>query len=240
LSEVKFTGQAMTIHKNNAPAYNVIKPLIIETHAQVDASIIWLHGLGANQYDFVPLVEQLQLPSHLRIRFIFPQAPEKAITINQGYVMPAWYDITEQVITAKQDQAGIEASSNYLTQLCLQQEEQGIKAEKIVMAGFSQGGAIALHSGCRYPKQLAGIMALSSYLPLANKLDKEISGNIIQTPVFMAHGEYDDVIPLDVAKTTAQQLKKHKIKLQWQQYPMAHTVSEAEISDISQWLGDII
>jgi len=146
--------------------------IIIETQPQPDAAIIWLHGLGADGNDFVPIVEQLQLPSHLALRFIFPHAPVRPITINQGYQMPGWYDISSLSIVENEDEEGIKESSTILSELCQEQEANGIASSRIIVAGFSQGGAIALHCGCRYPRPLGGIIALSTYPALPVLLEE--------------------------------------------------------------------
>ena len=146
--------------------------IIIETQPHPDAAIIWLHGLGADGNDFVPIVEQLQLPSHLALRFIFPHAPVRPITINQGYQMPGWYDISSLSIVENEDEEGIKESSAILSELCQEQEANGIASSRIIVAGFSQGGAIALHCGCRYPRPLGGIIALSTYSALPVLLEE--------------------------------------------------------------------
>lgn len=214
--------------------------IIIETGEQPDAAIIWLHGLGADGNDFVPIIEQLQLPSHLAIRFIFPNAPIRPITINQGYPMPGWYDISSMSIVDQEDESGIRESSAILRQLCEEQEANGIEAGRIIVAGFSQGGAIALHCGCRYPSQLAGIMALSTYLALPDQLSEEISDSAPEIPVFMAHGRQDDVVAFQYGKQSMEQLDSNSIEVQWHEYDMGHAVCMEEIQHIRQWLTDIL
>ena len=217
-----------------------LESIIIETNPQANAAVIWLHGLGADGNDFVPIVEQLQLPSHYAIRFIFPHAPMRPITINQGYQMPGWYDISSLSMVEGEDEAGIKESSAILKQLCQEQEEKGIESERIVVAGFSQGGAVALHCGCRYPKPLAGIMALSTYLPLAESLNDEISESMAETPVFMAHGRQDDVVSYEYGKSSMEQLQNCDIDVNWHEYDMGHAVCMEEISHIRQWLTEIL
>lgn len=211
--------------------------IIIETQPEPDAAIIWLHGLGADGNDFVPIVEQLHLPSHLAIRFIFPHAPIRPITINQGYQMPGWYDISSLSIVDEEDEAGIRESSAILNELCQEQEASGISSNRIIVAGFSQGGAIALHCGCRYPRPLGGIMALSTYLAIPASLDDEISDHISEVPVFMAHGRQDDVVNYEYGKQGMEQLEAHDIEIQWSEYDMGHAVCLEEIQHISQWLA---
>lgn len=214
--------------------------IIIETQDQPDAAVIWLHGLGADGNDFVPIVEQLQLPSNYAIRFIFPHAPLRPITINQGYQMQGWYDISSLSIIEQEDEAGIKESSAILKELCQTEEASGIDASRIVLAGFSQGGAIALHCGCRYPRPLAGIMALSTYLPLAETLSDEVSETMSETPIFMAHGRQDNVLAYDYGKQSMQQLQALDIDVHWHEYDMEHSVCIEEIQHIRQWLTDIL
>lgn len=214
--------------------------IIIETRSDPESAVIWLHGLGADGNDFVPIVEQLQIPSHMGIRFIFPHAPIRPITINQGYQMPGWYDISSQSIVDEEDEAGIRESSAILKQLCEEQEAKGISASQIVLAGFSQGGAIALHCGCRYPKLLAGIMALSTYLPLPDTLPDEISETAIDTPVFMAHGRQDDVVAYEYGLQSKELLDENNIDVHWHEYDMGHAVCGEEIQHIRQWLTEIL
>lgn len=212
--------------------------IIIETQPHPDAAIIWLHGLGADGNDFVPIIEQLQLPSHLAVRFIFPHAPVRPITINQGYQMPGWYDISSLSIVEGEDEAGIRESSAILKELCLEQEASGIDSSRIIIAGFSQGGAIALHCGCRYPRQLGGIMALSTYLALPDTLEEEISDHITEIPIFMAHGRQDDVVDYEYGKQCLEQLESYDIEVQWNEYDMGHAVCLEEIQHIRQWLTE--
>lgn len=214
--------------------------IIIETHERPDAAVIWLHGLGADGNDFVPIVEQLHLPSNYAIRFIFPHAPVRPITINQGYQMPGWYDISSLSIVEQEDEAGIRESSAILEQLCEAEEAGGIDSNRIVVAGFSQGGAIALHCGCRYPRPLAGIMALSTYLPIPDSLDDEISETVSSTPVFMAHGRQDDVVAYEYGKQSEEQLTSYDIEVNWHEYDMGHAVCLEEIQHIRQWLTEVL
>ena len=215
-----------------------LESIIIETNKKPNASIIWLHGLGADGNDFVPIIDQLQLPSDLAVRFIFPNAPMRPITINQGYQMPGWYDVSSHSIVEEEDEAGIRESSAILKQICEEQETKGIDSSRIVIAGFSQGGAIALHCGCRYPRPLAGIMALSTYLALPDRLDDEISECITETPIFMAHGRDDDVIAYEHGIRSRDLLENHEVEILWQEYDMGHSVCLEEISHIRQWLMD--
>ncbi len=212
--------------------------IIIETQPHPDAAIIWLHGLGADGNDFVPIVEQLQLPSHLALRFIFPHAPVRPITINQGYQMPGWYDISSLSIVENEDEEGIKESSAILSELCQEQEANGIASSRIIVAGFSQGGAIALHCGCRYPRPLGGIIALSTYLALPGSLEDEISDQLTEVPIFMAHGRQDDVVDYEYGKQSLEQLEAYDIEIQWNEYDMGHAVCLEEIQHIRQWLTE--
>jgi len=214
--------------------------IIIETRKQPDAAIIWLHGLGADGNDFVPIIDQLQLPSDYAIRFIFPNAPLRPITINQGYQMPGWYDISSLSIVDQEDETGIKESSETLKQLCESQEAEGIEPGRIIVAGFSQGGAIALHCGCRYPRQLAGIMALSTYMPLPDQLTDEISDVASETTIFMAHGRQDDVVAYDYGRKSMELLEANNIDVLWYEYDMGHAVCVEEIQHIRQWLTEIL
>jgi len=220
------------------------KPIILQTgpdgSSDADAAVIWLHGLGADGSDFVPIVSELKLPASLNIKFIFPHAPLRPITINQGYRMRGWYDITSLDIANRDDEAGIIESCAVLTRLCDDQLAQGIAAKRIIFAGFSQGGAIALYAGLRYASALGGIMALSTYLPMQQRLQQEATAANRDTPVFMAHGKRDDVVALQFGLQTRTLLQQQGYRLQWHEYPMGHSVSIEEIGDISDWLGSVL
>jgi phospholipase/carboxylesterase len=221
----------------------LLEAIEIETGPDAAAAVIWMHGLGADGNDFVPIVQELELAAAPPIRFIFPHAPMQAVSINNGYVMRAWYDVKwgDFERGAKQaDEKGVRASQDAIMKLIEREHERGITAENIVLAGFSQGGAIALQTGLRYPRKLAGIMALSTYLPLAESLADEASAENRQTPVFMAHGLQDGVIPYDLAAKSRDVLRQHGYALEWHEYPMAHSVCLEEIEDIGAWLGRVI
>jgi len=219
-------------------------PIIVQTGAddsgKTDAVVIWLHGLGADGRDFVPIVPELSLPTSLNVRFVFPHAPIRPITINQGYRMRGWYDITRLDIANRDDEEGIIESADTLKGLCDEQVALGIAADRIVVAGFSQGGAIALYAGLRYPQRLGGIMALSTYLPLSRRLEQEASPENRDTPVFMAHGLNDDIVALEFGVRTRQRLLQHGYPLEWHDYDMGHSVCMEEIGDISNWLSSIL
>ena len=214
----------------------LLPALVINPEEQATASIIWLHGLGADGHDFEPLVPQLELEQH-PIRFIFPHAPEQPITINNGMVMPAWYDITSMDLTLSQDEPGIHESEQLLIRWIEHEIEVGIPPERIILAGFSQGGAIALQTGLRYPKRLGGIIALSCYLPLAERFESEnslISNNL---PLFMGHGSYDPVISISSGEHSASKIKAAGYPVEWHDYPMEHSVNTEEINDIANWIS---
>ncbi len=208
-------------------------PIEITSSNNISASVIWLHGLGANGHDFEPVVKMLNYP---HIRFILPHAPERPVSLNQGYVMPAWYDLFGLTADAKTDEDGINTSSNYVKKLIQQEVDRGIKTNRIVLAGFSQGGAVVLHTATRYPELLGGVMALSTYLPLAPQLQTQASTTNQKIPWFMAHGDYDEVIQPEIAKSSYAQLKQYGFDVIFHTYPMAHQVCEAEIDDIKAYL----
>jgi len=214
------------------------KPIILETGSgSIDSCIIWLHGLGADGHDFESIVPQLNLPDSLNIRFVFPHAPERAVTINQGYVMRAWYDIVAMDIAAEQDEQGIRQSEVLCRDLIQQQLDSGLRSERIILAGFSQGGAIILHTGLRYTKPLAGLMALSTYLPVSTTLDTEKSAENQLIDIFSAHGSDDPVIPVSFAQKSHFVLTQQGYKPEWHEYEgMQHSVCFEEIADISQWI----
>ncbi len=217
-------------------------PLVIETGSSpADSCVIWLHGLGADGYDFEPIVPELHLPSDLSIRFIFPHAPMMPVTINQGFVMRAWYDIKSAEIASQPDEANIRSSAELLNTMVDEQIASGIQASRIVLAGFSQGGAIVLQAGLRQTHALAGIMALSTYLPLPEKLMSEKTGANQNIPIFLAHGAIDQVIPVNLAYATRGQLEKAGYSPEWHEYEyMPHSVSLDEINHISAWLQKIL
>jgi len=204
----------------------------IETGPNPAATVIWLHGLGADGHDFEPIVPELRLSRP--VRFVFPHAPIRPVTINQGMRMRAWYDIF-QFGGGPEDDAGVRASQKLVEGLI--QKEQG---KKIILAGFSQGGAIVLQTALRHPERLAGVMALSTYLPLSATLEKERSPANHDVPIFMAHGKFDDIIPIDKAKRSREILEKLGYPVTWKEYPMPHSVCAEEISDISKFLVNLL
>ncbi len=212
----------------------------IESAPQPTAAVIWLHGLGADGHDFASLVPELDLSGCPPIRFIFPHAPSMPVTVNGGYVMPAWYDILGPNLISQQDAAGIQASERAIVALIAHEVARGIPAEHIVLAGFSQGCAMALHTGLRLPHRLAGIMALSGYLPLVDRLAAERHPANAQTPVFMAHGTQDPVVVLARGEASRDALATLGQPVQWHSYPMPHSLHPREIADISAFLAQVL
>jgi phospholipase/carboxylesterase len=197
--------------------------------------VIWLHGLGADGHDFEPVVPELRLPSRLRVRFVFPHAPVRPVTINMGMPMRAWYDIL-QMGGGREDEAGIRASQALVQALIEQEKGRGVDPRRIVLAGFSQGGAIVLHTGLRHAERLAGILALSTYLPLAGTLAAERSAANRDLPLYMVHGTQDPMIGITRARESRAALEALGYPVQWKEYAMAHSVCGEEIADIAAWL----
>jgi phospholipase/carboxylesterase len=204
----------------------------IEAGPNPVAAVIWLHGLGADGHDFEPIVPELGLAKP--VRFVFPHAPIRPVTINMGMRMRAWYDIF-QFGGGPEDQAGIRASQRLVEKLI-----ESEKGRKIVLAGFSQGGAIALQTGLRYPERLAGILALSTYVPLASTLESEASPANRDIPIFMAHGEFDDIIPIRRAEASRELLVRLGYEVEWHSYPMPHSVCAPEIAEIAKFLARVL
>lgn len=201
------------------------------------ASVIWLHGLGADGNDFIPIVEMLDLP---HIRFVLPHAPYRPVTINNGYVMRAWYDILGLSDNSAQDEMGIRASQAYIEQLIAEEIRRGIPPHRIALAGFSQGGAIVLQTTLRQPAHLAGVLALSTYLPLKHFVHAEKTADSLLTPIYMAHGSYDEIIQIQTGRASAQALQAEGYPLDWREYPMAHSVCAEEIADIRAFLQRVL
>ena len=216
-----------------------LEAIEIETAPSPDAAVLWLHGLGADGRDFEPVVPQLQLPRALRVRFVFPHAPVRPVTLNMGMRMRAWYDIA-QLGGGLEDDAGIRASQAQIEALIARERTRGVAAARIVLAGFSQGGAIALHTGLRHAERLAGILALSTYLPLAGSVAAEAGSVNRDAPLFMAHGRFDDMIPIQRARQSRAALEALGCKVEWHEYPMPHAVCAEEIADIAAWLRTVL
>ncbi|MFW5431682.1 MAG: alpha/beta hydrolase [Methylophilaceae bacterium] len=208
-------------------------PIEIGNIIDPSGSVIWLHGLGADGNDFVPVVEMLKLP---HLRFILPHAPYRKVTINNGVEMRAWYDVLGRTLDSLEDEASIRESQAYIERLIGNELAKGIPSDKIVLAGFSQGGAIALHTALRYQKTLAGVVALSTYLPLKSAFSAEKSPDNQHTPIMMAHGTHDEVISMETCHVSLAQLQAEQYQVQWHEYPIAHSVSIDEISEIGKFL----
>jgi len=214
---------------------SILPHIVLDQGKMPKHSIIWLHGLGASGDDFVEVAESMHLP--VAMRYIFPHAPKHPVTINGGFVMPSWYDIADIDIAAKQDAAGIHASQAEIEKFIAQEVGRGVASENIFLAGFSQGGAIALHTGLRHPGRLGGILALSTYLPLAETLSQDVSLSATKTPVFFAHGKHDPVVPYTLGKMSADKLQQHGFQVDWHEYAMPHSVNAEEVNDIEKWLA---
>lgn len=219
---------------------SLLPAIEITTGPNPTHTILWMHGLGADGNDFVPIVQALDLPPATPIRFLFPHAPIQPVTINGGWKMRAWYDIKHNDLSWQEDETGIRNSQRAITALIEHEIQQGVPAERIVLAGFSQGGAMALQTGLRLPHKLAGIMVLSGYLPLPHYLAREALSANISTPIFMAHGTQDPVVPIALASASQQLLLEHHHAVEWHEYPMAHAVCNAELADISRWLRKVL
>jgi len=208
-----------------------------------ESSVIWLHGLGADGHDFEPIVPELNLPREPGIRFVFPHAPLRPVTINGGMTMRAWYDIRTFDREGPQDESGIRESATLLERLIEREHQRGTEYERIVLAGFSQGGAIVLHTALRFPQRLAGLMALSTWLPLAQAFREEVAenGNVARDlPIFMAHGSYDPVLPITLGKFSRDALEQAGFRVEWHEYPMAHAVCAEEITAVRRWLTTVL
>ncbi len=212
----------------------------VASGTNAEGSVIWLHGLGADGHDFEAIVPELGLAGQLSLRFVFPHAPMRPVTINGGMTMRAWYDILTPERGGPHDEVGIRESGQLLEMLIEREHQRDIPHDKIVLAGFSQGGAIALHTALRYPHRLAGLMALSTWLPLQDSFETEVVGNSQaqsqELPVFMAHGSFDPMLPMALGQQSRETLEKAGYTVEWHDYPMAHAVCAEEIADIRNWL----
>ena len=221
----------------------MLETIEIETAPSPTAAVIWLHGLGADGNDFAPIVPELKLAGAPAIRFVFPHAPMMPVTINNGHVMRAWYDVSFgdlEGTTRRADEKGVRASQTAIDKLIARAIERGVAPRNIVVAGFSQGGAIALQTGLRHPQRLAGIMALSTYLPLAETVAAEAAATNKDLPVFYAHGTHDPVIPLAMATASSARLEDLGYTVEWHEYPMQHSVCLEELRAISAWLVNVL
>jgi phospholipase/carboxylesterase len=210
--------------------------VVLEPSRAPDTAVIWLHGLGADGHDFVPIVGELGLPDDLAVRFVFPHAPVRPVSINNGMRMRAWYDIAPDM--RRQDEAGIRDSARIVEGYLRREFEAGVPPGRVVLAGFSQGGAIALHAGLRQPRALAGLLALSTYLPLPERHAAEALKERADTPILMCHGTHDPMLPLQLGAWSRDVLVQGGFKVDWREYPMQHNVCPEEIADIGAWLRE--
>ena len=218
----------------------LLQNIEIETAPNPQVAVIWLHGLGADGNDFVPLVNELDLSSLPGIRFVFPHAKTMPVTINGGYVMRAWYDITGAELTRREDEGGLRASQRDVEALIAREKARGIPASRIILAGFSQGCAMTLQTGMRHPEKLAGMLCLSGYLPLAGVVANERSEESLATPIFMAHGTHDNVVPFARARESKDVLVSLGYQVEWHEYMMQHSLCLEEVQDISKWIRKVL
>jgi phospholipase/carboxylesterase len=224
----------------NYTRHDTQSAVTLQPTSAATASIIWMHGLGADGNDFVPIVPELRLPTSLNIRFIFPHAAMRPVTWNNGYVMRAWYDIKALGLKAEEDATGIHQSEQTIRRLIQHEIDQGIPPNKIVIAGFSQGGAMALQVALRYPHRLAGVMPLSTYLPLRDTLADEANIANRDIPILMCHGRQDPVVPYELGDTSRKLLEAQGYVVDFRSYNMPHSVCAEEVDDISQWLQKVL
>ena len=220
--------------------HTLLDTAILESAPNPQAAVIWMHGLGADGNDFVPIVEELDLSGCAPIRFVFPHAPQIPVTINGGYVMRAWYDILTTDLVRREDEGGLRQSQQAIGQLIAAQIAQGIPANKIVLAGFSQGGAMTLQTGLRYPEKLAGMIVLSAYAPLIDTLATECAPANKGTPIFMAHGTHDPIVPHARGSASRDTLVQLGYHIEWHDYPMQHSVCWEEVQAIGQYLQQVL
>ena len=250
-SEIAKQGQIVHFQSDHQPlnsssppyAMSLLPTIEIQTQSPnsiPSASIIVLHGLGADGHDFVSLARELDLHALGAVRFVFPHAPEQPVSINGGYIMRAWYDIRSADLSSREDDAGLRASQAAIAALIQKERERGVPASKIVLAGFSQGCAMTLMTGLRYPERLAGLAGLSGYLPLAESTARECHPANQKTSIFLAHGRQDPVVPLHRAQASRDLLKQLGYPVQWQEYPMPHSVCQQEVQDFNHWLLDVL
>jgi phospholipase/carboxylesterase len=217
-----------------------LETIEIETAPNPEVAVIWLHGLGADGNDFVPIVRELDLTGCPGIRFVFPHAPTMPVTINYGYVMRAWYDILGTDLTQREDEAGLRKSQVLVEELIAREKARGIPSGRIILAGFSQGCAMTLQTGLRYPEKLGGLLGLSGYLPIHTRLPEERHSANHDTPIFLAHGRHDPIVPIDRAVKSRDTLEALGYKVEWHEYPMEHSVCLEEVADVSAWFRRIL
>jgi phospholipase/carboxylesterase len=218
----------------------LLENIEIETAPNPTVAIIWMHGLGADGNDFVPLVRELDLAGLPGIRFVFPHANTMPVTINGGYVMRSWYDIVGTDLVKREDEAGLRASQLQVEALIAREKARGIPASRIILAGFSQGCAMTLQTGLRHPEKLAGLMCLSGYVPLSATVPTERTKESLETPIFMVHGSHDGVIPVARAHQSRDLLQSMGYQIEWHEYMMQHSLCQEEIDDIGAWLKKVL
>jgi phospholipase/carboxylesterase len=219
---------------------DLLQNIEIETAPNPTVAVIWLHGLGADGNDFVPLVRELDLKGLPGIRFVFPHAKQIPVTINGGYIMRAWYDISVADLTRREDETGLRDSQRDVEALIAREKARGIPASRIILAGFSQGCAMTLQTGLRHPEKLAGMLCLSGYLPLNETVTHERTEESIDTPIFMAHGRQDHVVPFVRAEQSRDVLQGLGYTIEWHEYPMQHSLCFEEVQDISAWMKKVL
>ena len=224
---------------NPIAADHPLQPITLEPPGDANACVIWLHGLGADGNDFVPFAQQLRLLER-GVRFVFPQAPVSPVTINGGIPTRSWYDILTLSFGSDEDAAGIHASSSAIAGLIQQQMASGISAQRIILAGFSQGGAVTLHAGLRHTPRLGGLIALSTYLPLADSVSAEFEPDNTGLPVFYGHGRNDPLIPIHLAGQSRDRLSETGVDMEWHSYPVEHGLDMEELTDIQRWLARVL
>ncbi|TEW54597.1 carboxylesterase [Psychromonas sp. RZ22] len=217
-----------------------LERIVIEPATSATSCVIWLHGLGDSGAGFSPIVPVLKLPKNHSIRFVFPHAPEQAVTLNQGAVMRSWYDIKSMDLHNRADIAGVLDSEQAIHALIQEQLNSGINSDSIILAGFSQGGVMSLFTGLRYPQKLAGILAMSCYLPNGDQLPLQLSATNKHTPILQHHGEQDDVVPFSAGQMANQLLLENGYQTQWTSYAMGHTVVMEQLEEISTWIQDVL
>ena len=208
----------------------------VEPATAANAAVVLMHGLGADGHDFESVVPELRLGEGVALRWVFPHAPVRPVSISGGYRMRAWFDIVGLGSRSPEDEAGIRASAEAIDRLVEREAQRGVSAERVVLAGFSQGGALALHTALRYPRRLAGVIALSTYLPLATRLPAEAHPANAAVPIFMAHGTWDNVVPPALGEASRDALLRRGYDVEWHTYPLPHSVSAQEIADVRAWL----
>lgn len=219
---------------------DLLQNIEIETAPNPTVAVIWLHGLGADGNDFVPVVRELDLKGLPAIRFVFPHAEQMPVTINGGYMMRAWYDISVADLTRREDEGGLRNSQRNVEALIAREKARGIPASRIILAGFSQGCAMTLQTGLRHPEKLAGMLCLSGYLPLHEKVAHERTEESIDTPIFMAHGRQDGVVPFVRAEQSRDILASLGYTIEWHEYAMQHSLCFEEVQDISAWMKKVL